>query len=216
MTIKAIIFDLDGTLLDTLEDIADSMNFALIKFNLPTHCLEKYKYFIGDGARELVFRSLPDNRRDQKTLELALKEFRGFYSKNFSTKTRIFPGIDKMLDSLQRMSIKMAILSNKPHIYTVPVAQKYFGNWHFEKVLGLKDDFPKKPDPTSTFLLIDSFGFELDEFLFVGDTPVDIQTAKNAGIKSLAVTWGHRTYQELALQGPDYLVDRPMDIINYL
>jgi len=145
MEFKAIIFDLDGTLLDTLEDLADSFNYALRSFGFPEHPLNSYKIFVGDGAKDAITRALPADKRDEKTVEQTLNVFSEHYSKNYNNKSGPYAGMEELLKNLKSRAVKMVVLSNKPHSFTLQCADFYF-NDTFDLVLGV-GRFPKKPDP---------------------------------------------------------------------
>jgi len=211
MSFNGIIFDLDGTLLNTLDDLADSFNYALAQYQYPQHPLAAYRYFIGDGAQTAVERSLPPEARNEKTVRLVLSAFTEHYAKNYKNKSQPYPGIPALLESLKSRDIRMAVLSNKPHDFTVQCVQDYFDNY-FIRVQGVESRFDKKPAPQSTLHILEQFKLPAEQALFVGDTKTDIHTAKNAGLKSAGVAWGFRGRVELEQAGADFIIEHPQKL----
>ena len=189
--IKSIIFDLDGTLLNTIEDLANACNYALTTLGYKTHEVEKYKTFVGNGRYKLVERMLPEDRRDMENIEKALKLFDTYYEKHMIDMTKPYDGIMEMLDSLINRGINIAVVSNKPHEFTTEVVKNYFGD-RFKVVYGHKKNTKEKPDPWAVLEVIEEFNVNKDECLYIGDSEIDINTAKNAGVKSVGVEWGFR------------------------
>ncbi len=216
MTHRAIIFDLDGTLLDTLEDLADATNTVLNRFGFPTHPVDAFKEYVGSGARELVRRALPAENRDDETLRKCHQAFLQTYACNWDTKTRPYPGIPELLDQLARDKIKTAILSNKPHQMAVKAVTTLLAPWHFEIVLGQRDDFPRKPDPAGALQIARNLSLPSSDFLFVGDSGVDMQTAVNAKMFPLGAAWGFRSLTELRAFGTRAIVQHPSEIVQFL
>lgn len=185
---KCVIFDLDGTLLYTLEDLADSTNYALMKFNLPKRSLEEIRTFVGNGVAKLIERAsgLNDNKKNEEILAV----FKNHYSKNQTNKTRPYKGVIKMLESLKQKGFKLAINSNKYDAAVKNLAEIYFkGLIDFSK--GECANFPKKPSPKGALAIIDELNVNLSDTIYVGDSLVDIQTAKNADIPIISVLWGY-------------------------
>ena len=150
-TYRAVLFDLDGTLLDTLDDLGDSINRALVRLGFPTHGRESFRYFVGEGARMLVERALPEDRRDAATAEAALRAYREEYRTGWNIKTRIYDGIPDLLDALTARGIARGILSNKPHEMTLQCVQGYLARWSFGVILGQRDHVARKPDPAGAW-----------------------------------------------------------------
>ncbi len=213
---KAVIFDLDGTILDTLNDLADSMNRVLIELGCATHQIAAYRYFVGDGIEKLAFRVLPEDRRDSQTVDRCVEMMRQDYGQNWQKKTCLYDGIAEMLTSLSEKKIKLAILSNKPDNLTKTVVRHFFPQWNFEIIAGAREGIPKKPDPAGIFIIVKKFGFSRKEFLYLGDTSTDMKAARQAGIYSVGALWGFRTESELKQGGAMALLDKPMKLINYL
>ena len=212
MEFKGAIFDLDGTLLDTLEDLADSFNYALRSFNFPEHPVNSYKFFVGDGAKDAVTRALPVDKRDEKTVEKTLNLFSEHYSKNYNNKTGPYTGMIELLENLKSRAVKLAVLSNKPHHFTLQCVEFYF-NDQFDLVMGA-GRFPKKPDPQSALYILKELQIEKSEVVYVGDTKTDMQTAKAAGLPAVGVTWGFRDEAELKETGADYIINHPAELLK--
>ncbi|MDY6881072.1 MAG: HAD family hydrolase [Thermodesulfobacteriota bacterium] len=214
MRYKAVVFDLDGTLLDTLDDIGDSANRVLAQRGFPIHSMDDYSQFVGDGARELVIRSLPENKRDRETVNACFEEFRMVYRENWQVKTRLYDGIREMLDALQKRGIKMAVLSNKPHEFAVQCVEAFLSDWRFEVVFGERASVPRKPDPAGALEIIDHLKCPAASFVYLGDTGVDMETAARAGMFPVGVLWGFRKKEELLDHGAKRLIDRPVDLLE--
>lgn len=204
--IKAAIFDLDGTLLNTLEDVVNACNYALKKCNFKTHSIEEYKVFVGDGRSKLIERIVPDEYKgNDEVKNKVLRLFDEYYSGHMLDMTKPYEGICEMLKSLKEKGIKLAVVSNKPDEFVGGIVKKYFGDT-FEIVHGQRTNYPVKPDPTTVYEVIEYFGIKLNESIYVGDSNVDIYTAKNAKVKSIGVAWGFRGEEELREAGADYIV----------
>ena len=204
--IKAAIFDLDGTLLNTLEDVVNACNYALKKCNFKTHSIEEYKVFVGDGRSKLIERIVPDEYKgNDEVKNKVLRLFDEYYSEHMLDMTKPYEGICEMLKSLKEKGVKLAVVSNKPDEFVGGIVKKYFGDT-FEIVHGQRTNYPVKPDPTTVYEVIESFGIKLNESIYVGDSNVDIYTAKNAKVKSIGVAWGFRGEEELREAGADYIV----------
>lgn len=215
MKIKAVIFDLDGTLIDSLKDIALSMNKVLQEFNLPTHKIEEYNYFVGDGAKVLTQNATPKNC-DENTIEKVLERFKEVYDNAIYSNTKVYEGIYDLLDELQSLDLKLGILSNKPHEFTIKYAQKLLSDYDFKEIHGQREPYEKKPDPKLALEIISRFEINKDEVLYVGDTSTDIKTAKNANINSIGVTWGFRPKEELENEGATYIANTALDILDII
>ena len=216
MKYRAVIFDLDGTLLNTLEDIADSANVVLSRYGFPQHGLEAYKYFVGDGIGKLVFRAIPEEKRSQEFLAQCVEEMREEYSKRWANKTHPYQGIPELLDALTARGIKMSILSNKPDDFTKETAAKFLSQWRFEVIQGEGASAPKKPDPAGALRIVEAFQVSSEEILFLGDTEVDVKTALSAGMRPVGVLWGFRTAAELKAAGAEVLIEKADDLLSLI
>lgn len=212
---KVAIFDLDGTLLNTLDDLANACNYALNKFSFPTYEVEKYKKFIGNGIYKLVERAVPDNKKDKETVEKVLEVFSDYYNEHMIDMTKPYNGIISLLEELRIKGIKLAVVSNKKHEFTIEIVKKYFDDI-FDIVFGHRENYKEKPDPASVLEVIDKFNILKSECIYIGDSNVDIITAKNAGVKCVGVTWGFRDSEELAKEGAHYLADNTLELKNII
>ncbi len=211
--ICGVIFDLDGTLLDTLEDIGDSVNSVLRKEGLPTHPIEKYKYLVGDGMEMLVKRALPDKYAvNKEVFDKFVIDMRNEYNKCWNNKTKPYPGIPELLDFVEQLKLKKAVLSNKPDKFTKLTVQYFLDNWKFDVIRGAQDNLPKKPDPVQAKEIADIIKCKTENLLFVGDTLVDMKTAVAAGMIPIGVTWGFRTEDELIENGAVIILHKPEEI----
>jgi phosphoglycolate phosphatase len=213
---RALLFDLDGTLLDTLEDLAGSMNRVLARRGWPVHEADSFRYFVGDGARVLVLRALPEEHRDEASIAACLADFREDYDRNWRVKTQPYAGVAEMLDELERRGLPKAVLSNKPHDFTTRCVSELLPRWRFEPVLGLRDDRAAKPDPGGALEIAGLLGISPEEFLYVGDTSIDMETAQAAGMHPVGVLWGFRPKEELERSGARTLLAHPMELLRWL
>lgn len=211
---KAVLFDLDGTLLNTLDDLADSMNASLKRFGFPPHPADTYRYLIGDGLRNLVLRALPVQNRDEITInKIATAEVEE-YGRNWANKTHPYEGIPELLDALTDKRISICILSNKPDDFTHIIVKKFLSKWKFAAVQGQNNETPVKPDPTGANQITQRLGIAPADFLYVGDSNTDMQTANAAGMFPIGVLWGFRPAGELIEAGAKVLIERPQDLLN--
>ncbi len=215
MQYKAVIFDLDGTLLNTLDDIADSMNFALSSKSLPVHDTDKYKYFVGNGVAELARRAVPSDVSPELTGEV-LSAYTDRYAAHSADRTRPYPGVTELLRELGARGLRLAVLSNKPHTSTLAVVAQYFNNIEFAAVLGARDGVPVKPDPAGALELAELLGAAPADILYLGDTSVDMQTAAGAGMTPVGALWGFRTREELEEGGAALIAVSPGDFLKLL
>jgi len=214
MKFKAVIFDMDGTLLDTIDDLADASNKVLRDMGFPEHPRDSYFYFVGNGARKLIERALPSEAVTEELVDKLLNDFRVGYRSIQYNKTDLYEGIGEMLSKLKALRIPMAILSNKPHELVGEIAEHYFEKGLFVTAAGQKDDIPAKPHPEGAILTARTLGFEPEECLFVGDSSVDMDTAVNAGMTGVGVSWGFRTVEELKAHKADYIIDSPQQLVS--
>ena len=216
MAYQAAIFDLDGTLLDTLEDLADSANAMLDTRGYPTHPVEEFRHFVGDGVRVLVERILPPEARDEATIGVCMELFRNDYAKRWNVKTRLYPGIPEMLDGLVARGIRLAVLSNKPHDFTQHCVDEFLGRWPWESVFGMREGVPKKPDPAGARQILENLGISSTDCLYLGDTDTDMKTAIAADLHAVGVLWGFRGRGELIDNGAQTLLEQPLELLDLL
>ncbi|MCH5183766.1 MAG: HAD-IIIA family hydrolase [Oscillospiraceae bacterium] len=200
---SCVIFDLDGTLLNTLADLAAAGNHALEALELPTHEVEAYKTFIGNGIPNLIRRMLPEGSEEALQKE-ALRLFSDHYAAHHSDRTKPYDGIPALLDTLHRRGVKIAVVSNKAHVFSVELIRRFFGET-VGPVYGTGNDLPRKPDPTAVFRVMEEMGVTKPETLYVGDSDVDMFTARNAGLDACGVLWGFRSKNVLAESGARFL-----------
>lgn len=212
---EAVLFDLDGTLLDTLEDLANAMNRVLEKWGLPFHDLEEYKLFVGDGVENLVRRALPQRMRDPAVLSQGVAAMRHEYSKAWAVCTRPYPGVKELLDGLRARSIPMAVLSNKPDDFTKKMVSCLLGSWKFHPVLGERPGVPRKPDPAGALEIASSLKVQPQRFLYLGDTDTDMKTAVAAGMFPVGALWGFRSAKELLSAGARKVIAQPQELLEF-
>ena len=214
--IRLVIFDLDGTLVNSIDDLADSVNEVLEKRGYKTYEVNKYYHFVGDGTLKLIERALHDYARDRETIKAVHEEFAVCYEKNCLNKTKPYRGITNLLEALKDKGIMTAVASNKTDIFTKEITKALFCDFEFSAVFGKLDGVPKKPDPTIIFNIMDKLNVNSEETLYVGDSDVDVYTARNSGLKMAGCIWGFRGREELERAGADYLVEKPQDIIKVI
>ena len=213
--IKLAVFDLDGTLCDTIEDLAASVNFALSSLGFNTHPTELYKYMVGSGMKNLVFRALPEEKRSEVEVEKANTIMLDYYKDHFADKTRVYDGITKLLLKLKEKGIHIAVCTNKSHDMAVKVIDKLFPNT-FDTVIGKSDDRPLKPDPFSVNEIMNHYGVNPNETVFIGDSGIDIITALNSKTIPIGVLWGFRDEAELKQNGARHIAEAPKDILEII
>ena len=216
MKLKAVIFDLDGTLLDTLDDIADAVNQVLTDRGMKPHNREAYRWFIGDGSRVLVTRALPEECRGDAEVDDCLAAFRERYARNWHRRTRPYEGIPRLVAMLQSAGTKMAVVSNKPHHLTETCCRHYFPNRPFDFILGQEEGRPIKPDPYPALQAATHLRMPPSDCLFLGDSGVDIETARRAGMLPIGALWGFRRRDELEVAGAAACIDHPLDLLKWL
>ena len=211
--IRAVLFDLDGTLTDTLVDIADAMNRALRLHGLPEWPLEAYRYLVGDGAKKLAERAV----RDRQELALSVQRaYQAYYETHTLVKTRPYDGVPELLRTLQEMGLKLAVFSNKPDADTKGVVAHFFPEIRWAAVRGQVEGVPVKPDPTGALAVARAMDVPPDEVLYLGDTSTDMQCALNAGMYPVGALWGFRTAQELEESGAAVLAAHPADVLTQI
>ena len=208
----AVIFDLDGTLLDTVKDIANAVNDTLLQFGYPTHSVSFYEKNIGGGINDLIDRSLPKGHNI--STETYMKNLDHYYKDHLNKSTKVYPRIYEILNLLQERDIPMAVISNKRHPFVVNSVDRFFKDY-FQIVIGSGPDYPLKPNPTSAEHVLNVFKADPVQSFFVGDTEYDILTAKNSNMMSLAVSWGMISREELLVHKPDHIFDEPKKLLDF-
>ncbi len=214
--VKYIIFDLDGTLVNSIYDLADSVNSVLLQNGYKTHPLESFYYFVGNGTLKLVERALPEDKRTDEEIERVHEQFAEHYSKNYLNKTVPYEGVRNLLDELNNLGVEYAVASNKTDIFTREIIEKLFPENKFDKIMGKKDGNPTKPNPKIVYDILSGKDLKDSEILFVGDSNVDIQTGHNANIKSVGCLWGFRDKKELEEAGADFLISSPYELLEII
>ncbi len=215
--IKAVIFDLDGTLINSVADLADATNEALRISSFPIHKTEDYNYIVGNGVIQQIIRSVPkEYKDDQRTINKVIDEFQKQYDKCWMNKTLPYEGIKDLLINLNNNGYKQAVASNKPDFFTKKIVKHFFGDETFSFVSGNTPELEKKPSPDIAFKIMKELSVSADECILVGDTSVDMKTAENAGIFSIGCLWGFRTREELEQSGAGLIVSHPDEIFQYI
>ena len=213
---RAVVFDLDGTLLDSLEDLADAMNAVLARAGHPQHPVPLYRYFVGDGMANLVRRALPEGGRDAAAVGAGLEAMRSEYNRRWAAKTRPYPGVPELLDGLTRADVPMAVFTNKPDDFAGQMVGELLAPWHFTAVLGLRADMPRKPDPTGALTVAAQMKVDPDACLYLGDSSPDMIAARAAGMLAVGALWGFRGRHELVASGAQVLVEEPPQVLELL
>jgi len=216
MKFRAVIFDLDGTLLDTIKDIADSMNTVLRNLGFPTYKTKDYCHFVGEGLEILCKRVLPDSYNTSETIKKCVEMMKIEYQKNWFNNTKPYPGIPELLKELEKRKIKMAVLSNKPDIFTKLFVQKLLPQVNFSIVLGESPDLPKKPAPDGALYIARELDILPEQIIYLGDSAIDIKTALAAGMYPVGALWGFRTADELIASGAKKLINSPGELLEII
>lgn len=216
MRYQAVLFDLDGTLLDTLEDLASAANQVLADRNLPVHPVAAYRTFVGDGLQTLIERILPEEQRTAAVVTEAMIAFEQVYAEQWHVHSAPYPGIATLLDQLTERGVRLSILSNKPDAFTQLCVQQLLPDWRFDPLFGQRPGVPKKPDPTVALSIAQLLDLPPSSILYVGDSGVDMRTARSATMDAVGVLWGFRGADELRRAGAVHLVTRPEDLLSIL
>jgi len=215
MKVEGVIFDLDGTLVHTIEDIAGAANMMFARHGLPEHDLDYYLKWIGNGAVKFIERAHGEPITKEQLLAY-VNDFKEVYAGNLHNKSRVYEGVPEVLDALVNKGLKIAVLSNKPHLLTKEVCEFYLSRWPLNPVLGQREEVPRKPDPAAAFEIAAGWGMAPEKILFVGDSDNDILTARAAGMIPLGVTWGYGRLVNNPVNGMGELIGKPSDILNFI
>lgn len=213
---KLVVFDLDGTLVDSIFDLGYAVNFALEKFNLPLHPMSDYYTFVGNGMEDLIRRSMGEQGSNDELYKKVRKVFDEHYNAHSNDNTVPYNGISELLKVLKDKNIKTAVLTNKAHIYVNDILKKAFPDHTFDLYFGQKEGIERKPHPQSFQLLLGELGVDKEDCLYVGDSEVDVKTAKNAEVDLVAVNWGYRSEETIRNAGAEIIVSTPEEILNYV
>ena len=212
--LKAFIFDLDGTLIDSLADIAESINRMLDARGYPRCEQEVFKQMVGDGMEKLVERALPEAVRSEALIKICVEEYRAHYDTLWNARTRPYPGIVEMLAELKTRGVKLGVISNKAHRFTVPMTEHFFGKTCFDHILGQRNEVPRKPAPDGAHEMAAFLGLKTSEMAYVGDSGIDMAFAKASGMRAVGVRWGFRSETELRAHGADDLISSPGELFD--
>lgn len=215
MKYSAIIFDLDGTLLDTLADIGNSANEALVAEGFPPHSLDSYKRFIGDGIETLFARALPREAASEALVERCVATYRGIYDRRWNDQARAYDGIHELLSALAQRGVPMSVLSNKSHPFTVRCVEHFFPHTRFACVFGQRANVPIKPHPAGANEILRELKRSPDQVVYVGDTSTDMRTAVAAKLLAVGVLWGFRDRQELLESGAQAIISHPRELLEF-
>lgn len=215
MSINCIVFDLDGTLLNTLDDLANGVNYTLEKFGYPTHEIEKYKYFVGNGMKNLINRAVPEEIKNTEIEKDILAAFMEYYSAHSTDLTRPYDGVEDMIDALKERGIKIGMVTNKAHNAAIDIMEKYFSG-KFDYVLGQSEKFPLKPNPASAIFVCETLGCTPENSIFVGDSGVDMKTGADGGFLPVGVLWGFRDKDELISNGAKAVISHPAELLKFV
>jgi len=216
MNYKAVVFDLDGTLVDSAADLGNAVNRVLEDHGFPVHAISRYQDFIGNGAEMMVKRALPEDSRGEVILKECLNDFMNDYNENFNVDTVLYDGIPELLDHLSEKSIILTLLTNKPEKITFKLNESLLSKWEFKVVMGSSEGIPKKPDPTGAKLLLDKIGIPGSQTVYFGDSGIDMTTAVSSGMVPVGVLWGFRGKDELENSGAKYIIENPLDILEMI
>lgn len=213
---ELVIFDLDGTLINSIKDLGAATNFALQKNGYPVHPLEAYPMYVGNGVNKLIERALPEAARNQENIELLKKDFKEYYDNHNTDFTTTYEGMPELLKELQEKGIKIAVASNKYQEATTKLVRHYYPGINFIDICGQKEGIKVKPDPSIVFGILADAGVRKQNVLYIGDSGVDMETARRACVESVGVTWGFRTAKELREFNAGTIVDSPAEILNLI
>lgn len=213
---KLIIFDLDGTLLNTLEDLADAANHVLTAHHFPTHPVDAYCYFVGNGMPKLIERILPAEHRQGPIYDACFTEFLAYYKEHMHDKTTVYPGITELLERLQQQGVMLAVATNKVHEAVAPLMANLFPTIRWDALFGQRPGVPVKPDPTVVADILTATECGVENALYLGDSAVDMETAHRGGVRAVGVLWGYRPRTELENAGAEFIIGKPEELLEIL
>jgi phosphoglycolate phosphatase len=213
---KAVLFDLDGTLLETLTDLAEAMNASLVHFGFSPHTVDAFRYFVGESVAVEARRALPESARDNETVEKVAEYSQQIYADCWHKNTRPYPGIPELLTALQKRGLKLAVLSNKIDKFTKTMVKKLLPQWQFEMVQGALPEVPLKPHPDLALRITNHLKIPPAQFIYVGDSNIDMLTATASGMFPVGCLWGYRTADELLAAGAKALINSPAELLDIL
>ncbi len=213
---QLVIFDLDGTLLNTIADLGTATNHALAANNFPTHPIDAYPMMVGNGVRKLIERALPSESRSESTVAQLLSDFKTFYDAHLFDLSEPYPGIPQLLDELAARGVAIAVASNKYESAVKRLVEHFFPGTAFAAVCGQVEGYPTKPDPSIVFRVLSEHPTSKADVLYVGDSAVDIETARRACVESVGVSWGFRPVRELTGAYADHIITAPADLLDLL
>lgn len=214
--IKYIIFDLDGTLVNSIYDLADSVNYVLRENGYSEHPIDSFYYFVGNGTLKLIERALPEDKRTANEIERVHSQFAERYSQNYLNKTVPYNGIKELLAELDKREIKYAVASNKTDVFTQEIINDLFKKNQFDVIMGKREENPTKPNPKIIYDILEGKNLTINEILVVGDSSVDIETGHNAKLRAVGCLWGFRDKKELIESGADFMISHPMELIEII
>lgn len=213
--LKAVLFDLDGTLVNSLADLAEGVNRALKTENYPTHEVEAFKYFVGDGMPIMIERALPADKKDPDTIARMLKLLKAYYSEHFADFTCAYDGVPELVKELKKRGFIVAVVTNKAQDMAEIVVKKFYGDT-FDLIFGMREGIPGKPDPTMALLAMEELGVKPEECVFIGDSGMDVATGVNSGALPVGELWGFRGEEELRKNGAKYIITRPEELLDII
>ncbi len=213
--IKAVLFDLDGTLADSLIDLADGVNRAISSKGFPTHDVEAFKYFVGDGIPKMIERALPEGNRDADTVNEIKDIFLPYYAAHYADNTYAYHGMPELVNKLKEQGFIIAVVTNKEQHMANEVVKSLYGDV-FDLIFGKRDGIPAKPDPTAALLAMKELGVTPDECVFIGDSGMDVATAVNSGAVPVGELWGFRKEDELLANGARYIISQPNELLHII
>ncbi len=216
MKYKILVFDLDGTLVNSITDLAVAVNKGLYSAGLPTHDIDEYKHFVGNGREVLINRAMGENCRNENLRNIVSDIFNNYYSQHCNDNTCAYEGVADLLKKLSEMGVKTAVLSNKPDEFVAQILKSVYPEHRFDIAWGKRAELPCKPDGTSLIAMLSELGFSVRDCLYIGDSDVDVYTAKNAGVDMLGVEWGFRDRNELIGAGADIVASTAEEILEYI